>query len=190
MKKIILILCVIMTTTVVHATQMCARRNTTVIPLDSIVAYNSKRFTTFPLEWMWASYFDYGTIYGFGTCLSVHEIMEMTPGWTDTVNMPQIIPTDNEDIRGRSGIYTASDGTEHERKYCYSKLIHPMSSQWVRAQIYNNADACAVTCTGGYGAVSAGWASGDTRTVTLYNSVGVGLEEIDGSEYDESVNLN
>jgi hypothetical protein len=190
MKKIILILCVIMTTTVVHATQMCARRNTTVIPLDSIVAYNSKRFKTFPIEWMWAVFFDFGTTYGFGTCLSVPEILEMTPGWTDTVNMPQIIPTDNEDIRGRSGIYTASDGTEHERKYCYSKLIHPMSSQWVRAQIYNNAAACTGTCPNGYGAVSAGWANGDTRTITMYNSVGVGLEEIDGSEYDESVNLN
>lgn len=190
MKKIILILCVIMTTTVVHATQMCARRNTTVIPLDSSVAFNSKRFATFPLEWMWAVFFDFGTTYAFGTCLSAPEILEMTPGWTDTVTLPLIIPTDNEDIRGRSDIYTASDGTEHERKYCYSKLIHPMSSQWVRAQIYNNAAACTADCPNGYGAVAAGWASGDTRTITMYNSVGVGLEEIDGSEYDESINLN
>ena len=186
MKKIFLILCVIMTTTVVHATQMCARRNTTVIPLDSTVAM--KGYQAFPLEWMWRVNFDFGSTYGFGTCLSVSEILEMTPGWTDTVNMPLIIPTDNEDIRGRSGIYTASDGTEHERKYCYSKLIHPMSSQWVRAQIYNNADACTGACPNGYGAISASWAGGDTRSITMYNSVGVGLEEIDGSEYDESVN--
>lgn len=191
MKKIFLILCVIMTTTVVHATQMCARRNTTVIPLDAAVARrNGGGVDVFSLEWMWASYFDFGTTYGFGTCLSVPEILEMTPGWTDTVNMPQIIPTDNEDIRGRSGIYTASDGTEHERKYCYSKLIHPMSSQWVRAQIYNNAATCTGACISIYGAAIVSSGSGDTRTITMYNSVGVGLEEIDGSEYDESVNLN
>ena len=179
-----------MTTTVVHATQMCARRNTTVIPLDATVASNNYRATTFPLEWMWANFFDFGTTYGFGTCLSVPEILEMTPGWTDTVTLPLIIPTDNEDIRGRSGIYTASDGTEHERKYCYSKLIHPMSSQWQWYQTYNNAATCLSTCPGGYGAILAAGGNGNTKTITMYNSIGVGLEEIDGSEYDESINLN
>ena len=192
MKKIILILCVIMTTTVVHATQMCARRNTTVIPLDSSVTFNNKTdyFKTFPLEWMWYMPFDFGNTYGFGTCLSAPEILEMTPGWTDTVNMPQIIPTDNEDIRGRSSIYTASDGTEHERKYCYSKLIHPMSSQWQWYQTYNNAATCVNNCPGGYGAVLAASGGENAKTHSMYKSIGVGLEEIDGSEYDESINLN
>ena len=65
-----------------------------------------------------------------------------------------------------------------------------MSSQWQWYQTYNNAATCTGNCSSGYGAVLAAAGGENVKTRSMYQSIGVGLEEIDGSEYDESVNLN
>lgn len=193
MKKIILILCVIMTTTVVHATQMCARRNTTVIPLDATVDVKGAYTVggSDPVENMWWIPFLYGTLYGINTCLSVPEIQEYVPEWSGSGDLP-IVPG-GEEMQGRSEIYTASDGTVYDRRYCYCKLIHPMSSQWVYTSKENasvDRNWCAKRCYFACLYDSANTASLGTIRSKLFISIGYDSEEIDGSEYDESINLN
>ena len=180
MKKIILILCVIMTTTVVHATQMCARRNTTVIPLDASVGYNGH--TNYDVEQIWLASFAYGRVYGGTACLSVPEIQKYVPTWDGSASTrPLVIPTDTEELIGRTGDYVASDGTVYPRNYCYCKATHPMSSHYVAAT-YSNTIANEHCSRSDMNSLS--------KRTTMFTSVGIGYTEIDGSEYDESVNLN
>ena len=180
MKKIILILCVIMTTTVVHATQMCARRNTTVIPLDASVGYNG--YTSYDVEQIWLASFAYGRVYGGTACLSVPEIQEYVPTWDGSASTrPLVIPTDTENLIGRTGDYVASDGTVYPRNNCYCKVTHPMSSHYVKST-YDNTIANEHCSRSDMNILS--------KRTTMYNSVGIGYTEIDDAEYDESINLN
>lgn len=190
MKKIILILCVIMTTTVVHATQMCARRNTTVIPLDSVIAPKAGNFYMDTYEWFGWVKFDYGTVFNIGTCLSEPEMEEYAPTWTSEGGIrTAILSTNNEELQGRSGVYVGSDGKEYDRIWCCSQIIHPMSSQWHCFTKNSDAAQCRDRCAkSGYGAEQAMYQP-YFRSV-IYNSVGVGYTEIDEDEYDESINLN
>ena len=180
MKKIFLILSAIMTTTVVHATQMCARRNTTVIPLDASVEH--KGYKSYIVELMWFASFAYGKVYGGTACLSVPEIQKYVPTWDGSASTrPLVIPTDTEELIGRTGDYVASDGTVYPRNYCYCKVTHPMSSHYVAATY--SAELANEHC-----------ARSDMNNLykrtTMYNSVGIGYTEIDENEYDKSINLN
>ena len=72
MKKIfIILLCMI--TLNANATEMCARNDTVVIPLDATITGNSH--SSNPVEWIWWVNFSYGTIYGGASCVSKKEIM-------------------------------------------------------------------------------------------------------------------
>ena len=193
MRKILLVLLLILTTTSTYATQMCARRDTTVIPLDATVdvkgGYQAGGSNS--VENMWWIGFDYGNIYGINTCLSIPEIQEYVPEWSGgTVGVPTVPAS--EDIQGRSGTYIASDGTEYDRRYCYCKLTHPMSSQWVYTSKENasfDRSWCASRC---YFAClyDASYTAGGTNRLAMFNSIGYGYENIDTNEYDESINLN
>ena len=185
MRKILLIICAILTTTSTYATQMCARRNTTVVPLDGLV--KADNYYSNPNEWFWYDGFAYGRIYGVATCLSVPEIQEYVPEWDGTRVAPFFSGAD--ELQGRSGDYVASDGTVYPRKYCCGKMTHPMSSQWLCLDVRNSSDDCLNRCVNsGYGADQYGYQQ--YNRVPMFNSIGIGYIEIDTNEYGESIDLN
>ncbi len=136
MKKIFIILCCLAGIPA-HATEMCARDDTVVIPLDATIV--AKGSGVNKVEWIWWSVFDYGTIYGASACLSKKEIM-MYSDWNGTGNPPQVLNTSSDELIGSSDYYMDADTnpdipdeekSDYERGYCFSKLTHPMSSNWV-----------------------------------------------------------
>ena len=127
MKKILIILCCLVITHV-NATEMCARDDTVVIPLDAVATQDTATFNL--TEYMWRATFKYGNIYGTSTCLSITEIQEFDPSWNGTGNVPNILPTDNDEIMGRTG----TDTNGNPRQYCFIKMTHPMSSKWKHSE--------------------------------------------------------
>ena len=170
MKKLSLILALIMVASNANATQMCARRDTTVIPLDGIPGgqkVNNATYWNDRWEWVWYAQFEYGRIYGAATCLSVQDIREIQ-GKPSLANYVDSLVTDEDEIQGRDGYYNGDDtNTEYERKFCYCKLTHPMSSRWVFQVSYDAADCsnnCAYYCAN-YAFSDVGWRSALFRAV-------------------------
>ena len=184
MRKILLIICAILTTTSVHATQMCARRDTTVIPLDAFVSADTRKSDG--NEWMWWVSFDYGVVYGTATCLSVQDLrdIEGNQGLTTYVGS---LSTDDEGYTARSGYYNGdTTNTEYERKFCYCKLTHPMASMWHYAAYPYTAVSCLSNCVG--------YCSSNVQTniswrTELFNVIGYGYTNINDAEYTESIDL-
>lgn len=133
MQKILLIL-ICMFIGAAHATEMCAKNNTIVVPLDATVVAESGKTGSNAVEWMWWATFSYGKIYGTATCLSKAEVAEL-------------LPSDDDELLGRSGkdATAQSKGTADNRGECYCKLTHPMSSRWV-FNFSNSAAYCASSC--------------------------------------------
>ena len=157
MKKIIIVLCCFITFGV-GATEMCARNDTIVVPLDATVAGNGNGYNT--VEWMWWATFEYGKIYGTATCLSPAEVAEL-------------LPSDDDELLGRSGkdATAQESGGADNRTECYCKLTHPMSSRWV----FNNSNPayycvsyCANRCAS-YAHSNVGMRSG------LFGAIGAGM---------------
>jgi hypothetical protein len=182
MQKILLIICAILTTTSANATQMCARRDTTVIPLDGAAPALGANGSG--LENMWWVRSGYGQIYGISTCLSLPEIKEYVPAYNGSNVLPVI--SDSDDIQGRSGVYFTEDGTEYDREYCYCKLTHPMTSNWI-SWITLKGGSCAGIC---YDYCYSGIAQQAAKRTAMFNTIGYGYESIDTNEYDESIDLN
>jgi hypothetical protein len=157
MKKLFVILCCLVCG-VANATEMCARNDTIVVPLDATVAGNGNGYNT--VEWMWWATFEYGKIYGIATCLSPAEVAEL-------------LPSDDDELLGRSGKDAAAQesGAADNRTHCYCKLTHPMSSSWVY-----NYQASASNCTGGCARHCAFYTPDkvDLRS-GLFGSVGAGM---------------
>ena len=133
MKKIIICLfCLIAFNA--HATEMCARRDVTVIPLDATVLDGSGMGQSDKIEWIWWGNPSYGKIYGTATCLSLHEVREIV-GDSNLASVPgdMVLPTDDYELMGRYGYYNGdtSNAELYSRRLCFVKLTHPMSSQWV-----------------------------------------------------------
>ena len=188
MRKILLIICAILTTTSVHATQMCARRDTTVIPLDGTPqgqAVDGKAAWGDQWEWMWWSQFEYGRIYGVATCLSLQDIRDVQ-GDQSLSDYVSSLVTDEDTVQGRSDYYNGdTTNPEYERRFCYCKLTHPMSSRWVLRSSHDAAycsDRCAIFCADStFGTV--GFRKG------MFNTIGYGYEDINDAEYTESIDL-
>ena len=125
MQKILLIL-ISMFIGTAHATEMCAKNNTIVIPLDATVAAESGKTGYDAIEWMWWAQFPYGKIYGYGTHLSLQEVREIENN-PDLTSFPSVLNTDSDELIGRSG----TDANGNTRDKFYYKLAHPMSSNWV-----------------------------------------------------------
>ena len=170
MKKLSLILALIMVASNANATQMCARRDTTVIPLDGIPGgknVNGKTYWNDRWEWVWYAQFEYGRVYGAATCLSVQDVRDIQ-GDQSLTNYVSTLVTDEDEIQGRDEYYNGDDtNTEYERKFCYCKLTHPMSSRWVFRYSYNATNCsldCANSCaSNAFGNV--GWRSALFRAV-------------------------
>ena len=110
MQKILLIL-ISMFIGTAHATEMCAKNNTVVIPLDATIT--SSDVGNNKIEWMWWVRYDYGKVYGSATCLSSEEVASL-------------LPSADDELIGLSG----TDPNGNARTQCYCRLTHPMSSNW------------------------------------------------------------
>ena len=161
MKKIfIILLCMI--TLNANATEMCARNDTVVIPLDATISGKYGGNST--IEWLWWLIFDYGTVYGASTCLSKKEIM-MYSDWNGTGNtaggnlaaVTPFLNTSSDELIGSQDYYMNanvnpdipdSEKPDYERIYCFFKMTHPMSSPWVFSWNIGTASNCAAQCRG------------------------------------------
>ena len=129
-----------------NATEMCARNDTVVIPLDATIGYNG--FGNNTTEWLWWLTYSYGILYGSGTCLSKKEIM-MYSDWNGS-GKPTIgsaLNIASDELIGLSGYYMNAnvnsdipdaEKSDYARVYCFYKLTHPMSSSWIYSTIYND----------------------------------------------------
>ena len=139
MKKVIYLLVGVLLSLPSVATEMCARNDTIVIPLDSningtVIGYDVAEAT-------WWAVFSYGRIYGVSTCLSAAEGGKPSGGQGSYTNdKGQMLP-DDDALAGRTG----QDADGNDRGYCWCKMTHPMSSRWVLSYA-RSASACASNC--------------------------------------------
>ena len=140
-----------------HATEMCAKNNTIVVPLDATV--NATSYSQNGTEYMWWRSYSYGKVYGLATALSLQEVREIenNPGLT---GFPEVLNTDSDELIGRSG----TDANGNKRSKCYCKLTHPMSSNWIFLNC-PNPDWSATYCASG----------ADTRV--LLSTIGASMAE-------------
>ena len=175
MKKIFIILCCFGILSA-HATEMCARDDTVVIPLDATIV--AKGGASNGVEFVWWNNFDYGTIYGGAACLSKKEVEEMG-SWPISSQNIKTLNTASDELIGSTGYYMNADVNpdipdaekpDYERRYCNVKLTHPMSSNWVYTYDYVTAPSCQFGCITN---ISAGWTGGVQNIKTaLFNSIG------------------
>ena len=129
----------------VSATEMCARNDTVVIPLDSTITWNSSGNNN--TEWLWWLKFSYGTIYGSAACLSKKEVM-MYSDWNGSGNLAGGFPlnTSSDELVGSQGYYMNADTNsdipdsekaDYARIYCFWKMTHPLSSNWAYMSTHN-----------------------------------------------------
>ncbi len=159
--RIILILSSLITTPSV-ATEMCARNDTIVIPLDSNVGGSSAGYSAAEATW-WAI-FNYGRIYGVSTCLSAAEGGKPSGNIGVITNDKGEMLPDDEALAGRTG----KDADGNARGYCWCKMTHPASSRWVFDSSFS-ASACASTCANYCGGHAY---NNDTLRSGLFGSVG------------------
>ena len=136
MRKIFIILCCLVGIPA-HATEMCARNDTVVIPLDGMITKYVSTGFNIP-EWLWWIKHDYGTIYGTSTCLSQKEIM-MYSNWNGSGGVPNILNTADDELAGAFGYYKNADTNpdipdeekpDYKRTYCTCKIMHPLTTKW------------------------------------------------------------
>ena len=172
MKKIFIIL-LCMTTLNANATEMCARNDTVVIPLDSTI--NGGFGNLNGVEWLWWAPFEYGMLYGSTACLSKKEVMM----YSGKISKAQWINSASAELIGSQGYYMNADvnsdipdseKSDYERKYCFIQLTHPMLSAWVFANDYGLAGSCKNLCTQNIGG---GWpAAQEVIRSAFFNSIG------------------
>ena len=143
------------------ATEMCARNDTIVIPLDSNVGGSSSSYNQ--KEMVWTATFPYGVISGEATCLSAAEGGKPSGSMGVYTNIDgNMLPQDTP-----AGLMHY-DANNNERGYCWCKMTHPASSRWVFSRSYSASDcasSCAAYC-GRYAQNAAALRSG------LFGSVG------------------
>lgn len=163
MNKVGCFLCFSLMTVNAWATEMCARNDTIVIPLDAkIIADDRADINTF--ETLWRASFEYGYLYGTAACLSKKEIMMYNNGNIPTINTP--IKTSADELLGAYGYYMNADTDpaipdsekpEYKRTYCIGKITHPVSTMWIYVgQVEEN---CINSCIGKVPELAYSWAT-------------------------------
>ncbi|MDW2994779.1 MAG: hypothetical protein R8N24_01990 [Alphaproteobacteria bacterium] len=149
MKKIFLALFLISITNASYATQMCARKDTTVIPLDGFVAGKTTAGSAnhSKEEWIWYVDFEYGRLHGIATCLSYADIAEIEGVDVNSKPSPSVLSTNSDKLQGRSEYYNGDPSDPlNERGHCYCKLTHPMSSCWILERNWGSHTTCFNDC--------------------------------------------
>ncbi|MEE1110892.1 MAG: hypothetical protein UIH99_01630 [Alphaproteobacteria bacterium] len=135
MKKIFVLLG-LMVPVCVFATDMCARDDIMIMVFDPQV--NGTGGGSNAAEWTWWTSFAYGRVAGDATCLSAAEGLGRTSGTGAYYGTGDYAKTFITADAGLNGL----DADGNERKYCWCKMTHPVSSRWV----FNNAIASASAC--------------------------------------------
>ena len=148
MKKIfIILLCMI--TLNANATEMCARNDTVVIPLDSTITSNTGGHNQ--IEMLFWIQFTYGMLYGNAACLSKKEVM-MYSNWNGT-GTPPLLNTSSDELVGSHGYYMNADTNpdipdseklDYRRDMCFCQITHPMRTQWLYVHNYPGGDCYGV----------------------------------------------
>ena len=147
MKKVIYLLVGVLLSLPAIATEMCARNDTIVIPLDSNI--NATGNSSNVAEATWWAIFPYGRIYGLSTCLSAAEGGKPSGDQgVYTNDKGQMLPNDDA-LAGRAG----QDADGNDRVYCWCKMTHPMSSRWV-FDYSLPASGCAANCVNSCGLIA------------------------------------
>ena len=130
---------------VCHATEMCARNDTVIIPLEAAnkgVSSGSNKN-----EFTWWVDFDFGRVYGYSTCLSADEGLGNIGTIGGYYGKGEYANTFIDAEPGLSG----NDANGKERKYCWCKMTHPASSRWVLSEGFGSASYCVSHCASNCG---------------------------------------
>ena len=153
MKKFLYLICCVFIGFSAYATEMCAHRDVTVVPLDATVQGGGGLNQFNQTEWIWWGNPSYGKLYGVATCLALQEVRDISGDQTITslstggLTGVYVLPTDDYELIGFSEYYKNDPSIpENERKYCFCKLTHPMSSQWVISIVEPNMSWCKSRC--------------------------------------------
>ena len=123
-----------------NATDMCARDDTMVLVFDKDIGGSGSGSNA--IEWTWWVNFPYGRIAGEATCLSAAEGLGRTSVQGAYYGTGDYSKTFIEAEPGLKG--TDSDG--NDRKYCWCKMTHPVSSRWVFFNAYADSSTCSSHC--------------------------------------------
>ena len=107
------------------AQTMCVRDKSLVISLDKNVGGTG--YGGNASEMIWWTDFPYGRIYGEATCLSAAEGLGRTTGMGAYYGVEEYATTPITAEAGLSG----TDANGNDRKYCWCRATHPVSSRWV-----------------------------------------------------------
>ena len=140
MKKLFFILSLIVPA-IATAQTMCVRDKSLVISLDKSVGGTGSGYNA--SEMIWWSDFSYGRIYGEATCLSAAEGLGRTTGQGAYYGVEEYATTPITAEVGLNG----KDANGDERKYCWCRATHPVSSHWVFLGAYASASVCISECT-------------------------------------------
>ena len=169
MKKVLAILICTLTLNA-HATEMCARDDTVVVPLDATLNGNGTDNGSNQIEWIWWVTFSYGRIYGYSSCLSLQDIRDIENN-QKLSSVPDILSSNDTKLLGKRGYYNDDNSVpENERKYCFVQMIHPMLSQWVHTGYHPGAEK---TCYDACHRFSASYVNGNhLLRLNIFDSVG------------------
>lgn len=148
-----------------HATEMCARNDTVVIPLDANSITNATH-TAYSDESVWKVKFNNNyTIYGYSTCLSEAEGGKPDSGTMYKNSFGKTLG-DDDLLMGKIG----KDKNGNSRIYCWCQLIHPVKTLWVHMPIVMSTQQCPSSCAA---QCSYGYSHRVQFLNTLYKSVGL-----------------
>ena len=130
MKKTILIILSLLPIPT-YATTMCAKNDSVAVVLDpSISSSNSNDYSFDDKTGIWWAQFPYGLISGISACLNTGSGKRR--GYTE----PMLTDTDNKTVVG----------SEKNGQYCWCKMTHPASSQWVFIYDDGSKERCSSRC--------------------------------------------
>lgn len=124
-----------------NAQTMCVRDKSLVISLVSGI--QGTGYGHNPSEWIWWVDFPYGRIYGDATCLSAEEGLGRTTGQGAYYGTDDYAKTPITAEAGLSG----TDANGNDRKYCWCRATHPVSSLWVLQSGMTDANTCITNCS-------------------------------------------
>ena len=146
MRIIIFAFCFVFISGLCRATEMCARNDTVVIPLDASVGVKTTGNNANEFIW-WVTFEGEYKIYGVRTMLSAAE------GKPDTNTSAGLI---GEDANGNS------------RTVCWCRMTHPMKSGWFRGYANSTSQCCTHILAPGY----AGPAVSLATIKSMFDSIG------------------
>ena len=122
------------------AQTMCVRDKSLVISLDKNTGGTGSGNNASEMIW-WVD-FSYGRIYGEATCLSAAEGLGRTTGTGAYYGVEEYADTPITAEVGLNG----KDANGDERKYCWCRATHPVSSRWVFSNAYTSVSDCTLWC--------------------------------------------